>query len=343
MENTAAMPRPAWLTDDDELPHDIGGAPPGWTENYLGNFWDPAAGVGVYVHLTRRSDPFPLWDEQVLVALPGDRYLTAKGFAAGRDGEGPAVVGIDFRCDEPYVRWTKRFRGAARLLDGDTYRSAPVGDGPHVFVEWELEYVALSPAFDLGSEPVDLAWASRHYEQHHAVRGWLTVGGGERYELSGTGLRDHSWGVRDYATVGTTTWLQGQFVESGRHLMLMQVAGYPGRPAFVRGFTGDRTSVVPIAPGEMPFARTFEEATADCRIELDRDGECSVLDARILAYVHGGFTGPAEIVVGRCSPADASHHYVEAFTRFEWDGEVGYGMTARTVDLQDHTRPEDPR
>lgn len=333
MENAAVASRPPWLTDADELPHEIDGAPDGWAENYLSYLWAPEAGIGIYVHLSRRSDPFPLWDEQVAVALPGDRYLTSKAFSVGSEDQGPSVAGISFRCDEPYARWTKRFRGAARLLDGAAYRSAPVSDGAHVFVEWELEYQPLSPPFDFGHEPLDQAWASRHYEQHHHVRGWLTVGDGERYELVGTGLRDHSWGVRDYREIGTTTWLHAQFPESGRHLMVVNVSS-PSRPPFVLGVTGDGATTGPIAPVDVPLAGSLEEATADYRLTFDRDGERQVVEAEILNPLHAGFPGPAEIGLGRFAPEQASHHYIDAFTRFRWDGEVGFGITERTVDLQ---------
>ena len=329
--------RPNWLTADDELPHEAGSSlPPLWCENYLSYVWSPENEVGIYVHLCRKPGPIELWDEQVIIALPDDRYLLAKGFSEGRVEQGVSVAGIHFRCDEPFQRWTKRFRGGARLVSGDEYRSGPLADGEHVAVEWETEWTPLSPPFDFGTTELDQPWAVGHYEQHHYVTGTLRFLDTE-YAIAGTGMRDHSWGARDYHEIGTTTWLHGQFADSGRWLMAVLVTGRPPRPPFGYAVVGDGASMTPVEVSDLPEARTLADTGAPYVLGLTYpDGTTSTVSAEIVNHPRAALVGPSEIALGTFAAPTANHHYIDAFTRFTWDGEVGYGVTERTVDLQEN-------
>ncbi|MGY4103731.1 DUF7065 domain-containing protein [Nocardia sp. R16R-3T] len=332
----AVRARPAWLTDEDELPHPREAEnPPTWSENYLSYVWSSANDVGIYVHLARRTSPFELWDEVVNIALPGDRFLTAKALGPGYT-KNLGVSGVWMKCDAPYERWTKRFVGAGRLLDGDTYRSGPVADGLHTPVGWELSYEAMSPPFDFGTEHLDQAWGHGHYEQHGRLEGWL-VCGDERFEIKGTGLRDHSWGPRDYREIGTTTWLHAQFPESGRALMAVLVTGMPPRPAFSVATITDSASVRHLQADGLPQARTLDDTNSGFGFTL-RDGDNieAKVSAEVLRPLRAACAGSAELVLGTHAAPDVNHHYVDAFARFDWAGETGYGVIERTVDLDHH-------
>lgn len=327
------MARAGWLTDADELPHAAGeDAPASWSENYLSYVWSPANEVGIYVHLARRVVPFELWDEAVNIALPGDRYVMAKAFGPGRPEHGAAVNAVRMRCEEPYERWTKQFVGAGRLVDGDAYRSGPLADGEHVPVTWEVTFTATSPPFDFGMEHLDQAWGQGHYEQHGTLRGTLVVGD-ERHEIDGTGLRDHSWGPRDYREIGTTTWLHAQFPASGRSLMAVLVTGRPPRPPFSVATVGDHRGVRHVRAEGLPEAHDLAATQADYAFTLIGDDLRAQITAEVLKPLRAACAGPAELVLGTHRPPGVNHHYVDAFTRFSWDGETGYGITERTVDL----------
>jgi hypothetical protein len=284
------------------------------------------------VHLSRRVAPFELWDEVVNIALPGDRYVMAKAFGPGRPEHGAAVNAVRLRCEEPYERWTKHVVGAGRLVDGDTYRGGPLADGEHVAVRCELAFTAMSPAFDFGAEHLDQAWGHGHYEQHGTLRGALVVGD-ERYEIDGTGLRDHSWGPRDYREIGTTTWLHAQFPASGRSLMAVLVTGRPPRPPFSIATVGDRFGVRHVQAEGLPEARDLAATEADYDFMLIGEGVRAQITARVLKPLRAACAGPGELVLGTHDPRSVNHHYVDAFTQFSWDGETGYGITERTVDV----------
>lgn len=227
---------PTWLSAVDELPR----APsnlPYWVENYLTYAFSPADSVGIYLHFRHvpgKPGKPALWDELIQIALPGDRYVTSRTFGSGhlsRDPELPGVgsfgvCGLTYECHEPFARWTKRFVGGARLVSGAELRSGPVTDGPHVPVELHLDIAGFGTPFDYGTSSLEQAWGKAHYEQHHRATGRLLVDG-ERFELDGTGLRDHSWGPRQFEWMGRTTWIHASFPDSGRAFALCYVAESP--------------------------------------------------------------------------------------------------------------------
>ena len=323
--------RPGWVSDEDELPH----APPEiplWCENYLAYMYDPGAGVGVYAHMCHRAGPPELWDEKFVVALPDDRFLVAKSFSPGYCDGGPVTAALSLRCSDPFRTWRLVFHGAARLVAGDELRSGPVTDGLHVPVELDLELIAFSPAYDFGGEKLDQSWGTGHYEQHHRASGVLRFAG-ESIALSGTGLRDHSWGPRDYSQIGSTLWVHGQFPESGRSFMTVLVTGRPPRPPFSHSVVSDGDSVVPVAvTGVVPRAsRTDADSAYAFSLALP-DGRVSTVQAEVLRSIDMAFIGPSEIALGTHSGRDVNHAYIESFTRFEWDGEVGYGATDVSIE-----------
>lgn len=334
MDSDRLQGRPDWLIDVHELPLDPGQAPPLWSENYLLYVWSPANSIGIYLHLCRTLDGVQIWNEQVVIALPGDRYLVSKGQSRGRvEADRLSVCGLQIRVAEAFEHLVVDFQGGARLLSREQYHAGPVMDGAHIPVNWTLDFKAMSLPFDFGSAHLDQAWAVGHFEQHGQITGTLRFND-EVYEIAGTGLRDHSWGARDYKDIGTTTWLHGQFPQSGRSLTVVLVTGVAPRPEFRFAVTSTRDSVTPMRADNVPVARSLSDTMAPYTLQLTgADGSTSVLKAEILDATRAALIGPSEISLGTFTAPEANHHYIDAFTRFDWDGEIGYGLTERSVDL----------
>jgi hypothetical protein len=325
--------RPAWLSDEDELPH----RPPEielWCENYLMYAYAPASDIGMYVHMCHRAGPPELWDEKFVVALPDDRFLVAKAFSRGYGDRGPVTAGAALSCHEPFRVWDMEFRGAARLVSGEELRSGPLTDGLHVPVELDLTCRAFSPAYDFGSDKLDQSWGTGHYEQHLLLDGELRFGGAA-LPFNGTGLRDHSWGPRDYAKIGSTVWVHGQFPASGRSFMAVQVHARGGKPPFAYAVVSDGRSVVPVTASGLLPRLSRAQVDEDYAFELAGPAGSSSLTARILKSVDMAFIGPAEIALGTHRGHGVNHAYIESFTRFVWDGEVGYGATDVSIELEE--------
>ena len=133
---------PHWLTDAHEMPVNPGENPPAlWSENYLMYVWSPANAVGIYWHLCRTLGEIPIWNEQLVVALPGGRYLASKGQSRGEVRPASlSVVGLQVSVNIPFRRLNVSFRGGARLLSRDEFHSCPVQDGAHVPVDINLGF-----------------------------------------------------------------------------------------------------------------------------------------------------------------------------------------------------------
>jgi hypothetical protein len=322
---------PAALTPEDELPHEPSDAPL-WCENYLPQAYCPNAGIGVYFHLCH-SPQEGLWEQEFVIYLPDDRFLVASAVSQGVVDNGIYTSNISFHCDEPFQQWTKRYIGGARLVTGDELRAGPLTDGAHVRVEFEMQTTALGPPFEFEGMP-DQIWATRHYEQHHEVAGTLKYGR-ERIDFSGTGLREHSWGPRDYKLFGNTVWLHGQFPESGRTFVVVHVPGVGSARPFNYALIGDRTKMERATlSNKLPLVSNVEEAERGGYIlELESPSGTAKISGEIISAMRMAFRGANGISMGFHRGPDVNHVYVEAQTRYEWDGEIGYGLSERSMDI----------
>lgn len=344
---------PGWLSAVDELPRaavDL----PYWVENYLTYAFSPSNSVGIYLHF-RHAPAQPgkpdLWDELLQISLPGDRYLTSRSFGPGhlvRDPDQPGVgrfgvCGLTYQCHEPFARWTKRFVGGARLLSGAELRAGPVADGPHVPVELELNIAGLGSPFDYGTSSLEQAWGKAHYEQHHRISGHLLVDG-ERFELDGTGLRDHSWGPREFAWMGRTTWIHASFPDAGRAFALCYVAASPPHVpekllwTVVHDGLEDRSDVYPVQALGVPEATKLVHVDEDAEFTIVMpDGRPTTVSTRLVAPLRMYLMRGSEIGHGSPHPGGphphATHHYCPTFVTVEWDGMRGYGYHERSVEL----------
>ncbi len=352
MTSTIFTKLPVWLSARDELPHAAVDMP-FWVENYLTYAFSSQNSVGIYLHFRhvpgQQGKP-DLWDELVQISLPGDRYLTSRAFGPGHisrnsdiDGVGRfGVCGLSYECHEPFARWTKRFVGGARLVAGDELRAGPVADGPHVPVELELNISGWGAPFDYGTSSLEQAWGKAHYEQHHRIAGHLLVDG-ERFDLEGTGLRDHSWGPRQFERMGRTTWIHASFPDSGRAFALCYVAETPPHVPERLLWTvvhqgADGAEVIPVEVPDVPEATKLVHVDEDTEFHLRMpDGRISTIRTSLVAPLRMYLMRGSEIGHGSPHPGGphphATHHYCPTFVTVDWDGEQGFGYNERSVEL----------
>ena len=320
---------PAYMTDADELPHEVAADVPLFSENYLDQAYSPENGVGIYFHFNRPPFNPHLWHEIFAVYLPNDEFLVSKSFLKEEPGlPGPRAAGMSWSCDEPWVQWTKRFSGAARHVSGDELRSGPLGDGVNSSVEMELTFRALAPAFDVGDlEKQD--WATYHYEQHGQVTGQITHEG-TTYEFDGTGLRDHSWGPRDLRRMANHAWIQGQF-PSGRNFMIIHVINRSGSGHLDHSLLYDGENLRPAKLVKAPLITKDEQQWDPAVFEFETDSGIETIRAEVLQSLPLLTLGPSELGFGTDDTPDVAQVLYDCQARYEWDGEVGYGLLERSV------------
>jgi hypothetical protein len=329
---TSRVERPQHLADADEVLHHVPDVPL-WVENYLSQAYFPAERIGMFLHLGRVSFDQPAWDELALIYLPGDMFLAVRGFGyGGETPRGPAGPSLTYQCIEPWRTWRKTFRGPARLVSGDELRSGGVADGLHVKLSFDLTYEAMCPPFELGAMH-EQNWASSHYEQHCSVTGTLSYGD-VSVDVAGTGLRDHSTGVRDLTGLHNHIWCHAEWPD-GRAFCLMYLANSDGSGRMNHAVVCDENGV---RPGKLvsaaPLLDSWEQRGDDYTLTLEVEDEKIELTATLGEVGALSIAGPGEIVRGAARGAGCHHLLSEAMTRFSWAGAVGHGLSERSVPVR---------
>jgi hypothetical protein len=191
----------------DERMHPVG-SEPAWSESYYFNFVDPDRKIGMFTRMGFR--PGDGWADGLhAVYLGGDRVA----FTYGRRDIEPdlhrydhdlTVGGLSLVCVVPFQNWEVSYQGqaqdianAAILLERRKVR--PAGWYHEATLEMAVDFNALS-------EPHYATNGARgHFEQTGAVRGNISLVRGatrESFAVSGFGVRDKSWGPRDWGAAG---------------------------------------------------------------------------------------------------------------------------------------------
>jgi len=141
-------------------------------------------------------------------------------FGREPDSDQIAAGPVAYACALPFELWRIDVSGTARAYS----RAEDLAAAPESFEEVELggnlRFAAWTDPVTFGSGLTG-AVASHHYEQPGSLAGVLEVGG-ERVPIAGRGVRDHSWGVRDWQAVPYWRWF-GIVVDPDNFLMINNV------------------------------------------------------------------------------------------------------------------------
>lgn len=294
---------------------DEGLRPPGpeeqWSDSFYFGGGDHRRGVALYTRVGRRPNEGRV-EGALGVWLPDGRFLLAFGRAP--DGDRIAAGPVTFECRAPFELWRLSIGGRGRVypraedlaLAPDTYEEVEVG-GELRFAPWV--------------DPIEFASgltgsvASRHYEQPGSLAGTIEVGD-ERIPLAGAGMRDHSWGVRDWQAVPYWRWF-GMVVDPDNFVMLNNVGKADGDET-VGGCLMEGGRIAPIVGGDTeseldPELGCQRRFTARGRDELGRDVE---------------LRGEAVSVAPLRQRRDGRLTLVnEGLTRVSWQGHEGLGIS----------------
>ena len=184
---------------NDELMHPIKGDN-AWSESYYFNFVDPDSKLAIFTRMGWR--PGDGWADALhVVYLGGDRVAFTYG---RRDIEpelsqydGDLAVGhLTLGCESPFDHWTIQYDGpaqdiadAAILLERSKLR--PEGWFKPEHLKMKLDFKALHPPHYAADGD------HGHFEQTGEVSGKIKIGN-EEFSVKGHGVRDKSWGPRDW-------------------------------------------------------------------------------------------------------------------------------------------------
>ncbi len=204
----------------DDHPH-ARGTEPAWSESTYFNFQDPSSGLAGFTRIGFRPNEGTA-DGTLFLFLPGGGAVAVLEREARRDvPEDLRVGGIAHRRVTELERWQVRADskglGVAHAGDVDLAAEAP-RVGALVEVEAELEFTVCMPPFGTSgrsrrSEDAAAsaaAVAAGHFEQACRVRGEVWVGDAT-FVVDGLGLRDRSWGPRDWSAPWGWRWFSMPF------------------------------------------------------------------------------------------------------------------------------------
>jgi hypothetical protein len=184
---------------NDELMHPVGDHP-AWSESYYFNFVDPSSKIGMFTRMGFR--PGSGWADALhVIYLQGRRVA----FTYGRrdierdlsqyDGD-LAAGSLRLDCLEPHRLWQLTYQGPAQdVADAEVLltrsKERPEGWFKPAELEMTVRFECLTPPQYAGKGE------HGHFEQSGRVTGTIALGD-ERWEVSGYGVRDKSWGPRDW-------------------------------------------------------------------------------------------------------------------------------------------------
>jgi len=291
---------------------------PGTDEQWSDSFYfggGDGRGLAFYSRIGRRPNEGKV-EGALGVWLPGEGFLLS--FGRAKDASEIACGAVSFRCLDPLVLWELRLEGQGRLFERaehvgtnrDRYRTVDVGG-------W-LRFTSWHPPLSFRSGLAEWV-ATDHYEQPGSIAGVIEAGDG-RWPLAGNGLRDHSWGVRDWQQVPFWRWF-GMVVDPDNFAMVNNV-GLSGGGEAAGGFVMRKGEIAPVA-------------SCDTDSELDmRHGWQRRFEARVTddlgreTVLHGE---ALEVAPLRQRRAGRVTFVNEALTEYRWEDRRAIGISEYLV------------
>jgi len=187
-----------------EQMHPVGGEP-AWSESYYFNFVDPNSKIGMFTRMGFR--PGDGWADALhVIYLEGSRVA----FTYGRRNigadltqyDGDLKVGdLQIDCLTPHKAWAISYDGPAQDVQDSQVLLSRSKLRPEGW--FEPASLAMNINFDCITEPYfshsedGSTGAYGHFEQSGRISGSISLGN-KSWQVDGFGVRDKSWGPRDW-------------------------------------------------------------------------------------------------------------------------------------------------
>jgi hypothetical protein len=285
-----------------------------WSDSFYFGGGD-GQGLAYYSRIGRRPNE-GVTEGAIGIWLPGQGFLLS--FARAGLAEEIEAGPVSFECSLPLRLWEIRLEGAGRLFERAEHVATRRDDYETVEIRAALSFTAWHEPLAFRSGLAD-GVATAHYEQPGSVAGTIEVAG-RRHPLAGRGMRDHSWGVRDWQAVPSWRWF-GMIADPDNFLVLNNVGTREGGE--VAGGYLMRDGV--LAP--------IEACETDS--ELDPELGCQrtfVARARDAAGRETTLSGRAIEVAPLRQRRDGRLTQVnEGLTEYDWEGRRGTGISEYLV------------
>jgi hypothetical protein len=308
----------------DEFPH-LPDASTNFNESVYTNAFDLAQGVGGWMRLGNRVNE-GYAELSVCLYLPDGRVACQFQRPGIGANDKFSAGGLSFEVVEPLKTTIMSYQGEVMLVDDPEALRDPkqlYDKAPRAKADVLWRHSAKSPIH--GGEPTSDSvetmygrdFSLGHFNQHTKVAGHIRIGDKE-WVIDGAGWRDHSWGPRHWQAIYFYRLFIANFAD-GRAMMLLRIAEKSGRSRRlgVLLVDGEYEEVVDL---DLITDWSERQEPKKVKIGVRTARRAEVIEGEILTMVplRNRRRVDDEVLVSRVA---------EGFTRFNWGGVSGYGMT----------------
>ncbi len=299
---------------EDDYTHPLG-PEENFNESVYFNFFDRAKAMGGFIRMGNRANEGHA-EMTVIVYQPDGSALFnyKRPQITSNDGWDAGGCKIEILVPGEKIRTT--FDGTVVYLKEPREMRDPGAafkENPHKQLKLDLVHEGCGPIYGhVADANSGNDFARAHYEQHMRVHGTIQVDDGPAVEITGHGLRDHSWGPRYWQSSPDYRWITGNY---GDDLgMVISVVGDRVGGVFQKG-----DSVVQVVEADIDTkyeGNTNYHQSFVARVKL-ADGQQHTVEGRVKGFI------PL-----RNRRAGMFTHIGEGMTEYVLDGgRVGYGLS----------------
>lgn len=204
------------IKPQDDYTHPLG-PEPNFNDSMYFNFFDNKKNFGGFMRIGNRANE-RYAEVTLTLYLPTGEVMFNYRRPEIDNNDAFYAGGMKFETIEPLTKLRTTYAGTAVFLTEPAQMADPGAafrNNPHKQVSIDLVHEAVGPVYgSTGADRViadpEKEFAKAHYEQHMHITGHVTVDG-DRTEIDGFGLRDHSWGPRFWQNIYSYRWLTCAF------------------------------------------------------------------------------------------------------------------------------------
>jgi len=306
---------------------------PLWSENFALAAAHGAKRASVFYSIGRwYADP-TIWRENVLMALPDGRILSARHYGRNASQNGPGASFSKFEVVRPGQELKLTYAGPVWESTAEHMLERGVPEAPAGLCSLDLTFLATGPVWNMRGDSVEASAMAGglHIEQIGAANASIVYRGETLTFEECYTIRDHSRGVRDPTSFKKHSWLNGDF--PGRRSFFVYAMQFQGSDSI------GMTNAVILEAGKFHPATVahveFISGAGDMRrphsLILDSGlGRMDVRFAEVLTSIPMSFVNPFDPLPGRVAEGPSVIMFDEA-ARLEWNGMQGIGWSERGV------------
>lgn len=304
-----------------------------FNESVYTNAFDTNSPVGGWMRLGNRVNE-GYAELSVCLYLPDGRIACQFKRPPITNNEQFDAGGLSYKVIEPLRSVSMTYEGDVIIVDDPDALREPqtlFATGPRLPARVHWVHEAESPIH--GGEPVDDSvqtmygrdFSLGHFNQHSRARGEIRIGD-ESWAIDGRGWRDHSWGPRYWQVIYFYRLFLANF-PNGDGFMLLKITDETGKV---------RRQGVLLVDGQYEEILDLDVVTEWTGQKDPHRVSLGIMTAKRKTRINAEILSLAPLRNRRkVEDETLVSRIAEGFTRFEWNGQEGYGMTEYIERLED--------